>query len=1545
MRRRAESRLAKPRNETSLLWSPPPPPPPSPLRCLYPLAASAWRPARKWLPPPLRKLSQGGKVEKGLASAPVPDRPPLKKPGSDKRFKLVAVPPWERPQVTLRPTALLLDCAGENKKNGLLHLGDTLIDPFHASMGDPNPKEYLHKLGFELKGSFSQYLLVNRRENKREVRFKIMSQFKQRLDMSASETIFQADFDERKNTPRRLDDPLPSGDMGNKQPAQGQSEEEEEAVRATVATVSSRAPAAAAAAAAATASAAAAAAAAGPGYLDQNGEEGEDEVELPPPMKPITEPILVAGNAANDDSQGKREQHTENQERNSLRNRDSKLSNEFTSDGEVSTNTASDGLRPSDEDSTSAAGHEVVDKGGGSSASQGEGEAPLEDASGVTSEPAATFPAASSIPSDPAAAALHKREYVIRELVETERDYVRDLQYVTEGYMTLMRNPECEIPMPEDLRGGKDKMVFGNIEAIYEWHRDSFLKSLERCIEHPEELGNLFKKYERKLHMYVVYCQNKPVSEYIVSEYIDTYFAELRQILGHKLQLCDLLIKPVQRIMKYQLMLRDIYKYTERADLKGEVESLRQALQVMQVVPKAANDMMDVGRLQGFDGKITAQGKLLLHGPLVCCDGNSPFGVKPKEHQVFLFEQNIIFSEAVGKKTQFTNPVYIYKAHIQSSFLQVNKMNLVESTEESDPCKFVIKSTDPRKPNVSYTCQASSKESCEEWVSTIQNILQSQNDFLKAIQYPIQYQKELTKEVSAPEYSSVWSPSLRKTLSHPNTQSSHSAEKANGRAYKHLEKASTIPCSGTAVASLLPNAFPVLNNKADSSPGSSSSVDTNLVLEKPRIRTQSPTKKLNFLEGFRNTLRSRTKSEVPYCGEYDWSGTKTPNPVISGCDDKNLTRRWSETSSPNVIEPSSPPVIPAGSIVKVIADFHALRSDELAVNKGETVQVIAFSSERGYLVRLQGDSKETVEEGWIPVHNLSQEVTGSAVVPRKPWSFRFRKPSFSSGSRRGERRSFDGGLNTSFGSPHKLSPDIGAGLIPEYPVSPPEFLERLYDTSVPCGGRAELRCRVHCSEASDMNIMWRKSTGTNRRGTDTGSLIIIRTGGRFNAGLGDEGIAYLNIDNCQMSDSGEYSCTASNDSGSVCTSCILTITGPGYNAPSQPRVQVMAGNSVLLHWEGEACGHYLVECCRHRTGEWLPVGDGATICGLSFVVDGLTPGETYSFRVLAPLHGGTKIAGLPSLPVAIPPVDSGRWQQEQFQRRYQELEEIGHGRFSTVRKARDRGTLQEVAVKQVSCKRQSHEVTQAEYALLARLLHCNIVRALALFENAPDPGVDSIVMELVNGPLLFSYMCRQEEYSEATVCHFTCQLVSALATLHQQKIAHLDIKPENIMVDLSSHSPVLKLVDFGDAVGQRDFEVLPPANLEFAAPEMVLGQPVMCQTDMWSVGVFLYVFLSGLSPFLDDSMEETTTNILKCDFCFPEEYFAQISNEGKDLIGQLLVSSASQRTSPHDFLESSWCNDVEKACSIPSVRLLSFMERRQSLARPVYPGSRPQAES
>lgn len=67
---------------------------------------------------------------------------------------------------------------------------------------------------------------------------------------------------------------------------------------------------------------------------------------------------------------------------------------------------------------------------------------------------------------------LKKRMFVLRELVATEESYVKDLAMIVDGYIREIRDPDSDIVMPEDLRGGKERMIFGNVEAIYEWHRE-----------------------------------------------------------------------------------------------------------------------------------------------------------------------------------------------------------------------------------------------------------------------------------------------------------------------------------------------------------------------------------------------------------------------------------------------------------------------------------------------------------------------------------------------------------------------------------------------------------------------------------------------------------------------------------------------------------------------------------------------------------------------------------------------------------------------------------------------------------------------------------------------------------------------------------------------------------------------------------------------------------------------------------------------------------------------------------------------------------------
>ncbi|XP_034255517.1 kalirin isoform X2 [Thrips palmi] len=1204
-----------------------------------------------------------------------------------------------------------------------------------------------------------------------------------------------------------------------------------------------------------------------PAPADHNGEEAEEEVEveLPPPMKPISETILVGGAASSEDNHGKRssslsvkalegtsadlaeieqivkermEQHTENQERNSLMNRDSKLSNDMSATG-----SGCEGEGEADGGPT----EESADSEGTAGAGSGSGE---EDA-------------------------MHKREYVIQELIETERDYVRDLQLVTEGYMTLMRDPDCEIPMPEDLLGRKDKMVFGNLEAIYEWHRDFFLKALERCQLHPEEIGPLFKRYERKLHMYVVYCQNKPVSEYIVSEH-DTYFEELRQKLGHKLTLCDLLIKPVQRIMKYQLLLRDIYKYTERAQLTNELESLRQATRVMQIVPKSANDMMDVGRLQGFDGKITAQGKLLMHGPLNCIEGKSALSnLKSKELQVFLFEQTMIFSEAVGKKTQFTNPVYIHKAHIQ-----VNKMDLKESVDDGDPCKFSVWSTDPKKTSLAYVCQAASKESHDEWVSTITNIFQTQRDFLKAIQSPIAYQKELTKEV--PEWGSRFS----KSISDPGNSD-------------HLSD------DDCPVIVEMPNFSLTQDRLLD--------ISKDCISDKPR--TPSPSKvKLPFFEGFRNTFRARARSEDVDCSNGDLMQAL------------NVSRRWSETQTNHVEAVDN-------TIACVVSDWQASEAGQLSLRRGERVKILKQSKANGVLVQKLRNSQaaefHSTEEGWVPAHALAFSSTASILngTSKKPWSFKFRKPSFNSGTAGILKKRVAGQVVADQAGLEKVNGNSSESKL--------EIVNKLADTTVPIGVTAQLKCQLHVPsfmDVQDANIIWKRSIGK-----DSGFSSCLVEGRRYSMDFSEEGVASLTISDCQSSDAGIYSCTinATNPTSlSVTTSAYLSVT---VMPVGKPRAQALSPTSALVVWDGDPEAHYTLHYhkCDPEFSTWSDESSVNTlsVLGLSHCVDGLSPGCSYVFRVSN---------SVPSAPLALPlpaisnGYNSSRWQQELFGRRYLECEVLGRGRFSIVRKAQDRGTGQLVAAKQVNKVRQGTDVTHAEYSTLLGLQHQSIVRAFALFESSPLPEVDTIIMELVSGPMLLTFICQQDTVSENEVRKYMKQLFTALDYLHNKAVVHLDIRPENILVDLAGSGPLVKLIDLGGHVHHQYLqEIPPPASLEFAAPECVLGQPSGPSSDLWGASVYLYILLSGLSPFLDESVEETTANVLKCDYSFPDEFFGLISSEAKSLISNILIAQPNHRMSAHDALDSFWFQLDDLPCKIPTSRLVLFVSRIQPPSQPL----------
>nr|XP_027791880.1 kalirin isoform X13 [Marmota flaviventris] len=330
------------------------------------------------------------------------------------------------------------------------------------------------------------------------------------------------------------------------------------------------------------------------------------------------------------------------------------------------------------------------------------------------------------------AKALRGRMFVLNELVQTEKDYVKDLGIVVEGFMKRIE----EKGVPEDMRG-KDKIVFGNIHQIYDWHKDFFLAELEKCIQEQDRLAQLFIKHERKLHIYVWYCQNKPRSEYIVAEY-DAYFEEVKQELNQRLTLSDFLIKPIQRITKYQLLLkvrcwepRPGEKIVSGKPRVQANSSQQKAVELMCLVPKRCNDMMNLGRLQGFEGTLTAQGKLLQQDTFYVIELDAGMQSRTKERRVFLFEQIVIFSELLRKGS--LTPGYMFKKSIKMNYL------VLEENVDNDPCKFALMN---RETSERVILQAANSDIQQAWVQDINQVLETQRDFLNALQSPIEYQRK-----------------------------------------------------------------------------------------------------------------------------------------------------------------------------------------------------------------------------------------------------------------------------------------------------------------------------------------------------------------------------------------------------------------------------------------------------------------------------------------------------------------------------------------------------------------------------------------------------------------------------------------------------------------------------------------------------------------------------------------------------------------------------------------------------------------------------------
>lgn len=104
-------------------------------------------------------------------------------------------------------------------------------------------------------------------------------------------------------------------------------------------------------------------------------------------------------------------------------------------------------------------------------------------------------------------------------MIETERDYVKSLDYVIVNYIPELQRED----IPQALRGHRNT-VFGNVEKIYEFHRHDFLGELEECENNPLQVGQIFLKYDKRFYLYALYNKNKPKSDSLMSEYGSIFF-------------------------------------------------------------------------------------------------------------------------------------------------------------------------------------------------------------------------------------------------------------------------------------------------------------------------------------------------------------------------------------------------------------------------------------------------------------------------------------------------------------------------------------------------------------------------------------------------------------------------------------------------------------------------------------------------------------------------------------------------------------------------------------------------------------------------------------------------------------------------------------------------------------------------------------------------------------------------------------------------------------------------------------------------------------
>mmetsp|Transcript_2730 Transcript_2730/g.12183 ORF Transcript_2730/g.12183 Transcript_2730/m.12183 type:complete len:481 (-) Transcript_2730:3040-4482(-) len=268
--------------------------------------------------------------------------------------------------------------------------------------------------------------------------------------------------------------------------------------------------------------------------------------------------------------------------------------------------------------------------------------------------------------------------------------------------------------------------------------------------------------------------------------------------------------------------------------------------------------------------------------------------------------------------------------------------------------------------------------------------------------------------------------------------------------------------------------------------------------------------------------------------------------------------------------------------------------------------------------------------------------------------------------------------------------------------------------------------------------------------------------------------------------------------------------------------------------------------------------------------------------------------------------------KDNFDEDFQEIGELGKGAFGICILCKHRQTQLTYAVKKVLKGRLISDsmrlVVITEVNIQSHLKgHRNIVQILDTYE---DGEYVYIVQELCEGGDLFDHLIAKGRYSERDSADLCRAMLMAVEHCHKSGVMHRDLKPDNFLFSFeepNSKDAILKTADFGlscfHTPGTRESQ--PCGTPTYIAPE-VIRKDYDEKADIWSVGVILYIMLSGKMPFYGRTDTDCLRSTLSGRYSFQHRNWETVSEAAKEIVAAMLRYNPSDRPSATELLEYSW---------------------------------------